>query len=122
MAVSQFSNPVSLARHVMEKTPHCALNIEGSLAFAKKIGYPVLKDPMELVTEQAKVKGNAFKKYNNAVHSHIEGRSTDEYHDTVGAVAMDTTCRIACATSTGIRKLELKDCVYSPNFPILTKL
>ena len=102
MAVRQFSNPVSLARHVMEKTPHCALNTEGSLAFAKKIQYPILKDPMELVTAQAKAKGNAFNKYGHAVHSHIEGRSTDEYHDTVGAVAMDTTCRIACATSTGM--------------------
>ncbi|CAB4045254.1 isoaspartyl peptidase L-asparaginase-like, partial [Paramuricea clavata] len=101
MAVSQFSNPVSLARRVMEETPHCALNIEGCLAFAKKIGYPILKDPMELVTEQAKMKGNAFNKYNNAVHSHIEGRSTEEYHDTVGAVAMDATGCIACATSTG---------------------
>lgn len=106
MAVSQFSNPISLARHVMEETSHCVLNSEGSVAFAKKIGYPVLKDPMELVTEQAKAKGIAFDKYGNAVHSHIEGKSTDEYHDTVGAVAMDTTCRIACATSTGMRKYE----------------
>ena len=101
MAVSQFSNPISLARRVMEETPHCALNTEGSLAFAKKIGYPVLKDSMELVTEQAKMRGNAFNKYDKAVHSHIEGRSTEEYHDTVGAVAMDTTGCIACATSTG---------------------
>ena len=102
MAVRQFSNPVSLARHVMEKTPHCAFNTEGSLAFAKKIKYPILKDPMELVTAQAKAKGNLFNKYDHAVHSHVEGRSTDEYHDTVGAVAMDTTCRVACATSTGM--------------------
>jgi isoaspartyl peptidase/L-asparaginase-like protein (Ntn-hydrolase superfamily) len=101
MAVSQFSNPISLARRVMEETPHCALNTEGSLAFAKKIGYPVLKDSMELVTEQAKMRGNAFNKYDKAVHSHIEGRSTEEYHDTVGAVAMDATGCIACATSTG---------------------
>lgn len=101
MAVSHFSNPISLARRVMDETPHCALSPGGSLAFAKKIGYSILEDPTELVTEQARMKGVRFSNYDKAVHSHVEGRTTEESHDTVGAVAMDADGRIACATSTG---------------------
>ena len=101
MAVQHFSNPVSLAKCVMQETPHCALNTQGALTFAGEIGFPILDQPMELVTEQAKMKGNAFSKYSTAVHSHIEGRATEEYHDTVGAVAIDANGRLACATSTG---------------------
>ena len=101
MAVRHFSNPVSLARLVMRETSHCALSNEGALAFARKIGFPILDDPMELVTAQAKKKCNSYLEYQNAVSSHIEGRPSEECHDTVGAVAIDASGRLACATSTG---------------------
>ena len=51
--IRDIGNPVSFARTVMEKTPHCLLVGEGAMKFAEKINYPILKDPNELITKDS---------------------------------------------------------------------
>lgn len=102
-SVTGISNPVSLARHVMQETPHSLLVSHGATKYAKKIGFPVLTDPLELISEESRVQLEGIKNFDNAVLNgfNTKKRSVDLGHDTVGAVAMDFSGRLACATSTG---------------------
>ena len=47
--VRDIAHPVSLARKVMEETPHCLVVGEGAMKFAEKINFPILEDPKELI-------------------------------------------------------------------------
>ena len=98
--VQSIANPVSLARRVMEDTPHCLLVGEGALKFAKKVGFPILANPLELVTKESQ------ERYKNARDylGNVEFRNVVTGWDTVGAVALDSNGRLASATSTGINK------------------
>jgi beta-aspartyl-peptidase (threonine type) len=78
-AVGRVGNPVSLARRVMEETPHTLLVGEGASAFADAIGFPRCTNAELLVAPP----------------------STAPAHDTVGAVAIDAHGNLAAATSTG---------------------
>ena len=109
---------MTLALEVMRQTPHCLLVGEGALKFARKIGFPILDNPLDLITEESKAKClNAdYSDYSDAVSSIINSKearslaaklcqpgvkSSELEHDTVGAVAMDKHGKIAAATSTG---------------------
>lgn len=106
-AVTGIANPVSLARHIMQDTSHCFLVGNGALKYAKKIGFPILSDPLELISDESRLQLAGKKNFNEAVLSsyNTEGGHTailaNPGHDTVGAVAMDSLGRLACATSTG---------------------
>ena len=99
----------------MEDTSHCLLAGEGALKFAKRIGFPVLENPSELVTEEShrfsqSAKEQGIREQINS-DPNLKGdepvRNADEVvkhgqgFDTVGAVAMDSHGRLASATSTG---------------------
>ncbi|XP_038657000.1 isoaspartyl peptidase/L-asparaginase-like [Scyliorhinus canicula] len=89
-AVRNIANPTKLARLIMEQTNHVMLSERGASRFAKAVGFPEV--PMEsLITERSRER---LKKNLTAVDSHIE-------HGTIGAVALDTSGNVACATSTG---------------------
>lgn len=76
--VRNVRNPVSVARRVMEATPHCLLAGEGATRFARESGF-------EFVPTEA-----------------LAGASAGgPEHGTVGAVALDARGHIAAATSTG---------------------
>ncbi len=79
-------NPVSVARRVMEATPHVMLSGAGALAFARAQGFEEVEDPRKYYTLPIGVN---------------EDELADKSHGTVGAVALDTNGELAAATSTG---------------------
>jgi beta-aspartyl-peptidase (threonine type) len=85
--ITNVKNPISLARVVMEKTPHVLLGGKGAENFAEEMGLEIVPNDYfdsenrrkQLQKEQEKVKG------------------------TVGCVALDLHGNLAAATSTGGR-------------------
>lgn len=97
-AVRTTRNPITLARAVMERTPHVLLAEAGADAFAREIGLEQV-DRGWFVTEErraqlAQVAGRG------AVGLDHGDRELDRY-GTVGAVARDRHGSVAAATSTG---------------------
>ena len=84
--IEHFSHPISIARKVMEKTPHHILGAAGAEAFARAQGFVPIKNEA-LITERR------LKQYYE--HSQAMGG------DTVGAVALDAAGNLATANSTG---------------------
>lgn len=86
-AVRNILHPVSLARMVMERTPHILIVGDGALRLARLYGLEEV--PLEsLITERQRAQ------WRNAGSFPYEG-------DTVGAVAIDADGNVAAATSTG---------------------
>ncbi len=85
-AVRDVVNPVSVARRVMQETPHVMLAGEGALAFAREQGLDLVAEPATYYTLPVGV-------YEDEIH--------EQKHGTVGAVALDQAGTLAAATSTG---------------------
>lgn len=85
-------HPISVARRVMEKTPHVMLSGEGALQFALSEGF--IKE--NLLTDTARQAWEDWKK-----KSEYKPKINVERHDTIGMVALDMQQRIsgACTTS-----------------------
>lgn len=79
-------SPISVARRVMEATPHVMLSGAGALAFARAQGFEEVAEPRKYYTLPIGVD---------------EGEIEGQAHGTVGAVALDTNGELAAATSTG---------------------
>ncbi|KAK9892280.1 hypothetical protein WA026_019087 [Henosepilachna vigintioctopunctata] len=92
--VKDIPHAITLARLVMEKTPHVFLAGAGAVEFAKTVGMPILP-PGSLVTKDAEEALANFRKYGDP--------QGDNYGEvgTVGAVALDSKGHVAAATSTG---------------------
>lgn len=101
-ALSCTKNPVSVARAVAERTPHCLLVGEGANAFAKTIlpEEEVVMNTQELVTKAGREEWERFSQFPGVVKE-LFNASEGMGHDTVGAVAIDAMGSVACATSTG---------------------
>ena len=84
-------HPISVARRVMEKTPHVILSGEGAKRFALQEGFP----EENLLTPKAK---EAWEKWK--VESKYKPVINVERHDTIGMVAIDSMNRIAGACTT----------------------
>ncbi|CAH0563342.1 unnamed protein product [Brassicogethes aeneus] len=96
--VRDIEHPISLARLVMEKTPHFTLAGAGANKFATEQGVPTVP-PGSLVTKSAQQALDQFKK-TGYVRTEIGEKNTGEV-GTVGAVAIDSQGRLAAGTSTG---------------------
>jgi L-asparaginase / beta-aspartyl-peptidase len=104
-SVKRIKNPISLARLVMEKTPHVMLDCAGAEAFAKGNGIKLV-DPKYFFTQARwdalqRIK-RAGRKSGATVGRGSKALITDQdQHGTVGAVALDRAGNLAAATSTG---------------------
>lgn len=85
-------HPISVARLVMEKTPHVMLSGDGALQFALENGFT----RQNLLTDKAKKAWEEWK-----IKSHYQPVINIENHDTVGLLAMDKDGNISggCSTS-----------------------
>jgi isoaspartyl peptidase/L-asparaginase-like protein (Ntn-hydrolase superfamily) len=89
--IEHIMNPISVARLVMEKTPHVMLVGEGALEFALQNGFK----KQNLLTEGSRKAWENWKKKNNYIPV------GEENHDTIGMVALDNSGNLsgACTTS-----------------------
>ena len=93
-------HPISVARKVMEKTPHVMLVGDGALQFALANGFK--KEKRSISPESEKAWKEWLKKSEYKPIANIEN------HDTIGMVAMDKTGNLsgACTTSGMAYKLH----------------
>ena len=84
--VQQVAHPISLARKVMEDTPHVMLAGAGAEQFARELGMP----KTQLLTEQAR---KAWERWRET--SDYKPVINIENHDTIGLLALDHDGRLA---------------------------
>lgn len=97
--LQDFEHPISVARRVMEKTPHVMLVGEGAQQFALEEGF----NKRALHTEASK---SAWKKWLDK--KEYQPKANIENHDTIGMIAMDSKGNLsgACTTSGMAYKLH----------------
>lgn len=96
--VQHIKHPVSVARLVMEKTPHVMLSGKGAFDFALENGFKKEK----LLTPERKADWKKWKKEKREFNTKINiENQLEENHDTIGMLAIDKNGRIsgACTTS-----------------------
>ena len=96
-AVPYVQNPISLARAVMEHSPHVCLAELGALELALEQELPV-RAPSYFLTEKTRQQWLEI----------VQQEGAKAMHDTVGAVALDHHGNLAVATSTGGIEGQLK--------------
>ena len=89
--LQNIKHPISVARKVMEETPHVLLAGKGALEFAKSQGF----EEENLLTEAARKKWEEWKK-----ESDYKPIINVENHDTIGLLAVDADGNIAGACTT----------------------
>lgn len=95
-------NPISLARAVMEDSPHVMFVGEGAELFARQIGAELVDEEYFYTEERWHALQRVQKAEANARASGKEFVVSDQdRHGTVGAIALDREGNLAAATSTG---------------------
>ncbi|MEX2592228.1 MAG: N(4)-(beta-N-acetylglucosaminyl)-L-asparaginase [Anditalea sp.] len=91
--VRQVKHPITLARKVMEKTPHVMLSGEGARQFAIAEGLPMEKEALSPEAQKAYDKWKVKSQYKPIINI--------ENHDTIGMIGLDENGKMAgsCTTS-----------------------
>lgn len=107
--LKHIKNPISLARLVMEKSPHVMMIGEGAEKFARENNVEFVPqsyfftqrryDALQKIKDEEKKKAQAAKEGKKV--SLVESQKDENRHGTVGAVAIDKFGNLAAATSTG---------------------
>lgn len=94
-------HPVTVARKVMEETPHVMLVGEGARQFAIEQGMATV----DLLTPKAKA---AYEKWLETSEYEVKVNIEAENHDTIGLLALDSKGRVcgACSTSGAAWKIH----------------
>jgi N4-(beta-N-acetylglucosaminyl)-L-asparaginase len=92
VCLEHIMHPISIARKVLEKTPHVILAGDGALQFAVELGFP----KEDLLTDKAK---KAYQEY--LQQSKYQPPIDKNNHDTIGFIVMDKNGNLAggCSTS-----------------------
>lgn len=99
-AVRRVRNPITLARAVMERTPHVLLIGASAEALAELLQLP-MADDAELVAPRDRERWEALRRNGPPDLREVLAQALTEPMDTVGAVAMDAAGHVAAAVSTG---------------------
>ena len=89
-------HPISVARLVMEKTPHVMLSGEGALQFALENGFKV----QNLLTPETEKDWKKWTKESNYNPEINWENKPNEFHDTIGLLAIDKNGEMAGACTT----------------------
>jgi L-asparaginase/N4-(beta-N-acetylglucosaminyl)-L-asparaginase len=100
--VRKYPHPVSIARKVMERTPHKLIVGAGAERFAEEQGFT----PANLLTENARRKWDEWKANGVAYDPHPKPLNKDD-HDTLGVVGIDASGTIGAACTTSGRAFKL---------------
>jgi N4-(beta-N-acetylglucosaminyl)-L-asparaginase len=116
--LERIKHPVSVARKVMETTPHVLLSGEGAQRFALANGFPLEEGKLSPDAEKEWKKWLEKSKYKPEIN--IENRRTvsqfapyffddgSPNHDTMGTVAMDASGRLAGMVTTSGMAFKLR--------------
>lgn len=100
--LGRVKNPISLARAVMDDSPHVMFVGEGAELFARQIGVELVDEEYFYTEERWHALQRVRKAEADARSSGKESFVSDQdRHGTIGAVALDRAGNLAAATSTG---------------------
>jgi len=91
--IKHVKNPITLARLVMDKSPHVMMIGEGAEEFAKE-------NNMEMVENNYFITPERWRQYQKMKEAQ-DKKQKEEKHGTVGCVALDKNGNLAAGTSTG---------------------
>ena len=100
--VQHIKSPITLARVIMEKSPHVLLMGDGAERFGKQHGFELVPNSY-FQTERRRKQWEDIRKQKKANDSNSSQNFVDksEAFGTVGCVALDKSGNLAAATSTG---------------------